>query len=347
MSGRGRPLRFLALLVMGWSGTRAALLWPGTPSATPPSLPAATRIVVRPGRGLPIGPPPVTRTADAPLNGHGCCALVRKAPGPVSPPTRWADASPVVAVAETAEPVRGAPEAIRASFPREPSPGTASAQDTPVLAAPLPPPGGRPWSASLWLAARGSRGLGPGGGGQLGGAQAGARLAWTLDARRRVALFGRVTTPLSGSGREVSGGIEWQPTRLPVRMVVEQRVTLDGGKGGPGAGLIAGVDAMPIAAGFSLEAYGQAGVIRRTRTEPYADGAARVTRAVGPLALRLGVGSWGGAQRDAQRLDVGPTLTLRLPVADRSLRVLLDWRQRVAGSARPGSGAALTLASDL
>ncbi|MFN7029598.1 MAG: hypothetical protein ACK4PC_09535 [Sphingopyxis sp.] len=39
-------------------------------------------------------------------------------------------------------------------------------------------------------------------------------------------------------------------------------------------------------------------------------------------------------------------MTLRLPDVGEGSRIALDWRQRIAGDARPASGLALTLASD-
>ena len=51
-------------------------------------------------------------------------------------------------------------------------------------------------------------------------------------------------------------------------------------------------------------------------------------------------------QPGAARVDVGPRLTLRLPEVGQGSRIALDWRQRIAGDARPASGLALTLASD-
>lgn len=164
----------------------------------------------------------------------------------------------------------------------------------------------------------------------------------------RLAAFGRMTTPLRGRGAEAALGLEWQPSRAPLRLVVERRAGLDGTTGGFGAGLVGGTDG-EIAPGFHLESYGQAGAIRRERLEPYADGAARLTRRVGgagPLRLAVGAGLWGAAQRDATRLDVGPSVTLGVPIRGRSVRIALDWRQRVAGDARPGSGLALTLGGD-
>jgi hypothetical protein len=182
------------------------------------------------------------------------------------------------------------------------------------------------WSGSLFAIARPSGSGGGLGSSQLGGSQIGARVAYALDAARRFALVGRVATPLEGRGREAALGVEWRPPGVPIRLFAEQRVALDGGRGGPSVGVIAGVD-RPLGRGFRLEAYGQAGAIKRDRAEGFADGAARATRrvaAIGPATLDLGAGAWGGAQRGAERLDVGPTLGVAAPVAGRTLRLTVD-----------------------
>jgi hypothetical protein len=64
-----------------------------------------------------------------------------------------------------------------------------------------------------------------------------------------------------------------------------------------------------------------------------------------PLALSLGAAAWGGAQEGAARLDLGPTLRLDLTVGQVPARVSLDWRQRVASDASPGSGVAATVSA--
>nr|WP_233151015.1 hypothetical protein [Sphingomonas sp. BT553] len=224
-------------------------------------------------------------------------------------------------------------------------------------ATPIQPPPQRPvplataparLAGSIWGIARNGRG-GALPGGQLGGSQAGFRLTYALGEARQVALAARVSSPLRGRGREMALGIDWQPMALPLHVIAEQRIALDGGKGGPALMVIGGVDPVPVAFGFRLEAYGQAGAIARDRIEPFVDGAARLTRAVatiGRARVDLGVGGWGGAQRGAARLDVGPSIALAVPVAERTVRMTLDWRQRIAGDARPGSGPALTIGSD-
>lgn len=207
----------------------------------------------------------------------------------------------------------------------------------------------RRWTVSGWSIARGGSDdalLG----GQLGASQAGVRALYTIDRTRRLALSARLATPLSGKGREAALGIDWQPTRLPLHLIAEQRLSLDGGRSGPAVLAVGGLAPTRLAAGFDIEGYVQTGAVARGRIEPFADGAARLTRplvARGGWRLDAGVGAWGGAQRGATRVDIGPTLGLAMPLAGRRLRITADWRQRVAGQARPGSGPALSIGSDL
>jgi hypothetical protein len=174
------------------------------------------------------------------------------------------------------------------------------------------------------------------------------RLTDALGEARRVAHGGRVSTPLRGRGREAALGPDWQPTRLPLHVVVEQRIALNGqAKSRPAVALIGGINPTPVAAGFRLEGYGQAGAVAKTGA--FADGALRLARpllAYGPARIDVGVGAWGGAQRGAARLDVGPSASISLPVADRNLCLSLDYRQRVAGGAAPGSGPVFSIGSD-
>jgi len=182
----------------------------------------------------------------------------------------------------------------------------------------------------------------------LGGDQAGLRIAYHPGSGR-IALFARLTAPLAGRGSEAAAGIEWQPTRAPVRVVAEYRAGLDGMPGGPALGVVAGVYAVPLPLDFSLEAYGQAGAVARKQIDPFADGALRVTHRVasaGRAQLDIGAGAWGAVQRGVARLDIGPSAVARVPVGDNALRVAIDWRERVVGDARPGSGPALSLGAD-
>ena len=135
-----------------------------------------------------------------------------------------------------------------------------------------------------------------------------------------------------------------------MRLVAEERIAIDGGGSGPALWAWSAASARSRSRSvFRLEAYGQAGVIRRTDAEAYADGALRVAHPIakiGAARIDLGAGAWGGAQRGAARLDVGPSVAVTVSLAKHPVRLTLDWRERVAGSARPGSGPALTLGTD-
>jgi hypothetical protein len=338
VTGQGRPIRFLALVVSGWVGFRIALLWSATGS-----LPEAIRAF------SPIAAAPNTPAVAPQVHHLALRAGPPAAAFPASPASGEAPRLSSVA-APTGDPDRVQMALMGLIQYGVPTPVGTTVMPVPLAAQPetLPAFPSR-WSASAWLVARAGRGLGAApGSSQLGGGQAGLRVAWLAWPAQRLAAFGRVVTPLRGKGAEASFGLEWQPTRAPVRIVAEQRFGLDGTSGGPGAGVIAGFDGT-VATGFRLESYGQAGAIRRRRAEPYADGAVRATRTVaegGSVHLALGGGVWAAAQRDAARFDIGPSATLALPLGKQSVRLALDWRQRIAGDARPGSGLALTLGSD-
>ena len=139
-------------------------------------------------------------------------------------------------------------------------------------------------------------------------------------------------------------GVEWQPSpAIPVRLVAERRQAIGPeGRSAFGLGAHGGVAEVPVAAGFRLDAYGQAGVVGLRSRDAYVDGAARLSRPLG-RRLSVGVGAWGAAQPGVSRLDVGPSVSLALPEA--RARLTLDWRVLARGEARPGSGPALTLST--
>lgn len=319
----GRPLRFLAATLGGWTLFRTVMLWPV--ADTPEEL---MELVVPPVAAAerPTSAVAPVRAAKA----HHRAVVVR-------PARSVAQADPISSPKiSVAEPVQRPP--VIKAVPILPPP---------IVPEPLPRAASR-WSGSAWAVARGDGGgrdvLG---GSQLGGSQAGARIAYAVGSDRRAALVARFATPLEGSGREMGLGVELR-VRPGLRLVAEQRVALGGGRGGPSAFAVGGVGPVPVA-GVRLEAYGQAGAVKRQRLEPFADGAVRMARLVselGRVQFDLGIGAWGGAQRDAARLDLGPSLGAVLPVGRRSIRVTLDWRQRVAGDARPGSGPALSAGMD-
>ncbi|MDQ1157847.1 hypothetical protein QE385_002174 [Sphingomonas sp. SORGH_AS 950] len=318
----GRPLRFLGGTLALWTLGRVAFLLPSETDAPvtavrPPTLHLAMRSGAQPVavRAVRPGTPEERPTERHPERSRSIPVLA-PAPPPLSSVMPFPDDTP------------------------GPNP--------PADAIPLLPEGPRPpdrWSASAWaILRRGGDALTPGG--QLGGSQAGVRLLRRLDRSGTLSASLRVSSALNGMSREIAPGLDWRPfPHGPVRVLVEQRIPLDGGDGGPALLAVAGIGPRPVAPGLALTLYAQAGAVARARIEPFADGAARVTT---PLAagIDLGLGLWGGAQREVRRLDIGPTLGVGVPLAGRWMRLSLDWRQRIAGRAAPNSGPALSLAGD-
>ncbi|WP_267396984.1 MULTISPECIES: hypothetical protein [unclassified Sphingomonas] len=329
----GRPLRFLFMLLGGWTAARVVLLWP-----VPGPVADLGKIA-----GLPAA------AATLPYRIDGAAAE-----GPPAPFKR--ELVDVAAPLPTPQPPMIAPPRLAAAdplavaSPLEQTPRTIIVP-TPLLQ-PLQVAAGQDvrddrWAASAWLIARGGSQqtlLG----GQLGASQGGVRVTYLLDRARRIAAAARVATPLRGRGAETGIGVDWQPTRAPIHLVAEQRLSLDGGRGGPTVEVIGGFGPTELGAGIRGEGYGQAGAIARDGVQAFADGAVRLFHPLTPGRVRidLGIGAWGGAQPGVARLDVGPSLAVSVPVAGKAIRLTLDWRERVAGAASPGSGPALSIGSD-
>jgi hypothetical protein len=328
---RGRPLRFVATVAVGWAAMRVVLLWPEG-ATLPEAIEAA--MPLRPAEAAPAPRRAILPIARVEPRGTARAAVGVPTALPV-PDIAQPEASLALLNLVTFGPEQVSAGSVE-QLPRIPAP--------PAMLAPRATPDR--WQASAWFATR--RGAGTGGT-MLGGDQAGLRVARTLDRRGRLALYARASAPLTGTGRELALGVEWRPWRAPMRFLAEQRFALDGGKSGPAVAVVGGVTGIDLPFAFELEGYGQAGAVKRARVEPFADGALRITRpvaAMGEARLALGAGAWGAAQREAVRVDLGPTAVTTLPVSGQSLRIAIDWRERVAGDARPGSGPALTLGAD-
>lgn len=190
--------------------------------------------------------------------------------------------------------------------------------------------------------------------GELGGSQAGvaARYRVWRGAGAEAALAARLFRPIDrGNGAEAAVGIAVRPAeQIPVELIAERRIGLEGGgRGAWSLGVAGGVYRRPLPLGFELDGYAQAGIVGARRRDLYADTALAVSRpvALSPRStLSLGGGVWAGAQPGASRVDIGPEASVRLPAGDGGMRLSLSWRERVAGSAAPGSGLVLTLGAD-
>ncbi len=209
------------------------------------------------------------------------------------------------------------------------------------------------FSGSAWAFVRGGgRATAVSPVGQIGGGQMGARLLYRIDKAERLAATARVSRTIGGLHQtEAAVGVDWKPIdALPVHLMLDRRIAIDkGGRDAWTLGAAGGVDDVRVAPGWRLDGYAEAGVVGVHRRDLYADGAARIARAIdlgSGRSLAVGAGVWGAAQPGAARLDAGPSVVLRTPVDGHVLAVALDWRQRVVGNAKPGSGIALTVATD-
>lgn len=344
IAGDGRPLRFVAGIGGGWVALRILLLWHDTGSLSEAvrgvlPLPVEAAAAETMPAALRVAPRAMASRSPTPTRALTTTAAAPAATGAIAPdPVRVQMA--LIAMTRFGSPT--STEALSSPQPDTAAPAGSTARvmlGHSAVTSRL--------SVSSWMIARGGMARTPALVPQLGGTQGGVRVDYALGGG--FAATARVAAPAAGAGRELSLGVALRPRGVPLRLVAEQRLSLDGGRSGPSLGVSGGVDAVALPAGFALQGYAQAGTILRSGLEHYADGSARATRAIGEvggLTVEAGAGAWGGAQRGVARLDLGPSIGAAVPIAGRRLRVSVDWRQRVAGNARPGSGPALTLGTD-
>jgi len=185
-------------------------------------------------------------------------------------------------------------------------------------------------------------------GGQLGGSQAGARILLPVALKDRLRLSLRAYAPLEQlTAYEVAPGISLRPfPAIPVELIAERR--LRGGKQTQDATsvfLAGGGASEKRGSAWRADAYAQAGMVGLQHPMLFADGAATVRRSIGG-SRAIGLGLWGGIQPGLKRLDIGPSATTMIGPSPLNMRLTLDWRVRIAGDARPGSGVAITMSKD-
>lgn len=331
---KGAPLWFMGGTLAAWTAARVAMLLP----ADLPAAADARAVTPRPGKHAAHHPPP---TAGPPRSRHAV-TIVTIASRPLAP-ARIARpvASPDLTDVVVAQP------AVAGMTARRDLPAVGRVEQTSAVLPPmsvLAHPHAEPSrvAGDVWLVMR------PGGGdslafGQLGASQGGARVTYALDMRRRAALSARLSSPISGRGAEAGVGVDLRPTSLPVHLLVEERFGLDRGGARPAAGVIAGTSSA-LPGRVRLDTYAQGGAV--WRRGGFVDGAALLARPVlerGGMRVEIGGGAWGAAQRRVSRLDFGPSAAFVIPAAGTALRLQADYRFRLRGHARPGSGPALTL----
>jgi hypothetical protein len=212
------------------------------------------------------------------------------------------------------------------------------------------------WSGDAWLLWRKDE-SGPLAAGEpsYGRSQGGAVLRYLLSpaSGHRPLAYARITRALAGPREaEVAAGLAARPIpRLPISVAGEVRIPDHAGRREVRPALVA-VTEFPRAnlpLGVRAEGYAQAGYVWGRYATAFVDGQVRLDAGIVRLdndsEVRVGAGSWGGAQKHAGRLDVGPTATVGFRLGEIRWRIALDYRVRVAGEANPASGPSLTLSA--
>jgi hypothetical protein len=364
-----RPsLRFLSVVVIGWAGFRAMTIG---------ALPGAEVFRITPSEAK---PPPIVPTQFPPLEPIAPAAPFDPAAQlastgyPVTPavgrtvmvPVYYAARSPVPQIARTNAPIAALLPEPRAQFYSSipvldewPLSRIAATSMPPLRSNVVAPEQSIPAALARsridrvqltsWALLRpeqggvaGSRSLAAGG--SLGGSQAGARLTYNFT--RQIAASLRTSSDVGRRGGEVAAGVRVQPVLgIPVWLTAERRQRIGSTGGGRNAFALffeAGDYDRPMPWRVRLDSYLQGGVVGWHSRDKFVDGGLSLTRPV-YKQFSAGMGVWGGAQPGVYRVDAGPRVSMRVRG---TMRIDFDWRQRLAGNARPGSGPAITVAGN-
>lgn len=200
-------------------------------------------------------------------------------------------------------------------------------------------------------------GVANGGAGPLapsyGGSQFGAVLRYDLGSRTRhpPQAYLRATAALDAREADLAAGVSVRPLpALPLRAHAELRLSRSGERTElrPAAFVTAGIEEALGRSALRIRGYAQAGYVGGEFATGFADGSLVLERDAKRFErglLAVGFGVWGGAQRGAERLDAGPTVSMDLSPGRGRVRLAADYRLRIAGQAEPAAGAALTLST--
>ncbi len=224
---------------------------------------------------------------------------------------------------------------------------------------------GRHWSGEAALLLRDAGATGPLVSPVLGGGQVGANLAYTIDplARHPFAVVARFDTALrTRKGALLSPGLDGGSAQaaIGIRWMAYSGVTISAerlqalghdARSDWTLRVAAGAAQAATAQGHAdWSAYAAAGVLGNG--DSYAGAQARLAMRLTPagaIALVAGPAAWGSIQRTAasttDRVDIGPSVQMRVNTGGIGFDVSADYRARIAGNAAPGSGPAITVSA--
>ncbi len=342
---RARSIEALGLIVALWGVGRASVLYFSrqAPENAKPAMRAATFPVSTPKRPMVMAVSSATVTISGAANStisfrKDAFRKAAEAPQPIARSNAETKSLPFPFPAPVAGP--------QASSERTP----ATTDQPPAIGPDMPlKPAPRPLHGAAWIVWRpDAAGRSLSGGGQLGGSQIGARLFLPVAFEDRLRASLRAYAPLQQTKAfELSPGLSVRPfPRLPVELIAERR--LRGGARARDATSVfvaGGTTAKLRGSDWQAETYGQAGMVGLYNPQLFADGAATLRRSFGE-GQAIGIGIWGGLQPGVKRLDVGPSATTMVGPSALNVRLTAEWRVRVGGNARPGSGVSVSVSKD-
>ncbi|MDZ7895458.1 MAG: hypothetical protein U5M50_11175 [Sphingobium sp.] len=328
-----RPVRFLLLILSAWVIGRASGHWLWLPETAMEEARETFSSPALAAEETPLHRPAVSRAVVAAASPRDWASASAWHTRPAAPPLTASNRNGT-RVEAVAPPPRAEPPERSVAAPERMTLAPVFAMQT-----------GSRWTVDGWLFLRDGHGDALSQGSTLGGSQAGLRIARALS--ETSAIYARISGAIDRPRQpELALGASWRPlAAMGWSLNAERRVALDrDGRDGFAFFAAGGIGAQPIASDWQLDGYAQAGVVGLKRRDGFVDGRLSITRAVDrgqPDRLRFGVTMSGAAQPQVERLDIGPRIEWR-PAA-MPLSAELEWRQRIAGNAAPGSGPALTI----
>ena len=358
---RGQPLLFLGLLLIGWLLIRVVSWQSPWPAINQPTKSEALAFPYEAEGIAAFGP----EARPVPLSDETISPYAGPPPNP-APSSKQLPIFPMAKLTGsgsehfgTGRGAQGDRSVPQTDVAKLTVPGSTAKSIDRNLEAASPSTGEwqKAWRVDAWLMLRGGGTAALTGGARpasFGASQVGAVIAYRLapSSKNHPMLYVRASKALVIAGEtEAALGMRAKPVgSLPVMVHVELRAIERAGRVHlrPAAFVSADINNARMPLGFETSGYAQAGYVAGDFTTAFADGRIDLTRDVADddsMSLRAGAGAWGGAQRDAARVDIGPTLKLDFGLGDGQARLAADYRFRVAGNAAPSSGAAITLSA--